>query len=339
MRDTKHLPILFAALCAVAVTALVYFARSAAVESTPAYSTLNTSRNGAKLLFDGLNDARIVQVSRQFKSVGLEHPHHATVFYLGLDPFDLLFADAELMDLWEDTAAAGNQVVIAVTDRGMAEYADMIYADTSKGPRQLVDRWGVRFVANKATPTSSIAADKHWTALTDYGPQVYRRRFGGGGIVLVGQGQRLTNKGVATDGANRQLLADLVSAHASAVFEEAHLGIRESGSIVGLARHYHLQGLLFGFVLLAGLFVWSRSVPFPPAAPQLEKPLAGSDTRSMLAELMSRHLKGQLLITCVTEWNRTRLHADALAVPPETNVVQAYASLQKDTQEKTTFRL
>lgn len=332
MPEAKRIPILFALLCALALTSLVYFAHSAAVESTPPYSTLNTSPDGARLLFDGLRDAGIVHVSRQFQSLSLEHPQHSTIFFLGLDPFELLFADAEFMDLIEETASAGNQVVIAVTDREVVDYS-------SKGPRQLIDRWGIHFVANKAQHRSSIAADRHWTHLSDYGDEVFRRRFGGGSLVLVGQAERLTNKGVATSAANRQLLTDLVGAQPSAVFEEAHLGVRESGSIVGLARHYGLQGLLAGFILLAGLFVWSRSVSFPPPLPREEKLLAGSDTRSMLAELMSRHMKGQLITACVTEWNRTRGHAETLVLPPEKDAVQAYASLQKLLREKNKFTL
>ena len=72
-------------------------------------------------------------------------------------------------------------------------------------------------------------------------------RFWFSEIVLVGRGQRLSNKGIATEAANRALLYELVKGQRAAIFEEAHLGIRETGSIVGLARHYHLQGLMAGF--------------------------------------------------------------------------------------------
>jgi hypothetical protein len=108
---------------------------------------------------------------------------------------------------------------------------------------------------------------------------------------------------------------------------------------MGLARHYHLQGSVVGLILVAALFVWNRSVNFPPTPAAREEIPLGSDSRSMLAELMSRHLKGQLIATCVAEWNRTRAHAPALAVPAERDAVTAYTKLQETLREKTEFRI
>ncbi len=188
------------------------------------------------------------------------------------------------------------------------------------------------------TVTNEVPVDKDWKPLPDIGPEVWQRNFGKGNITLVAHAQRLSNKGIATEEANRQLLRRLVGDYAAAVFDEAHLGIRETGSLAGLARHYHLQGLVAGLLLLAALFIWSRSVSFPPARPVSQMAMTGSDNRQMLAELISRHLKGQLIKTCVAEWNRTRAHAPAMEAPEESSPVAAYARLQEAFEERTKCR-
>jgi hypothetical protein len=94
------------------------------------------------------------------------------------------------------------------------------------------------------------------------------------------------------------------------VFEEAHLGVVETGSIAGLARRYRLQGLLAGLLLVAILFVWNRSVAFPPASRferEKEPVVAGSDSGLMFASLLSRHIAPDSVVdVCVAEWNRLR---------------------------------
>jgi hypothetical protein len=315
---------LFAMLCLAGVSGLIFFARSAAVQSLPEYSTLSTAPNGAKLLFDGLNDAGFVAVSRQFKSVSLQRPRHSTVFFLGVDPFALLVADRPSFEEVRTAAAAGNQIVIAVINRKTIDPEDL----GKQG-----DEWGIH------VRSTEVTVDKDWIALPEYGPQVWRQRFDKGSIILLGHADRLSNKQIATSDASRHLFAELVGGYPSVVFEEAHLGIRESGSIAGLARHYHLQGLAAGLILVASLFVWNRSVAFPPVPSLRETTLFGSGTRAMLTELMSRHLKGRLLATCVAEWNRTRGRAAALVVPEQSSAVSAYAELQDSLHEKTKFKL
>jgi hypothetical protein len=48
------------------------------------------------------------------------------------------------------------------------------------------------------------------------------------------------------------------------VFDESHLGEVESGSIAGLARNYHLEGLALALLTLAGLYVWKNSSSLLP---------------------------------------------------------------------------
>jgi len=327
----KYQGFLFALLCVGALGVLIYFAQSAATQSAPAYSTWNTSPQGAELLFDGLKESGFVQVMRQFRPVSIQKPQGATVFFLGVSAFALNTEDAAYFDAMEAAARRGNDLVIAIPDESTYTFKK----DEKK--TMLETRWGIRFASDKGIFSASPLMDNSWQVVQE---GVWRKAFGKGCLTVVGKGQRFDNKGIASDEANRALLYQLVSAHPLVIFEEAHLGIRESGSIVGLARHYHLQGLMAGLLVLAGLFVWSRSVSFPPPAPVQEKTLTGSDTRAMLTELMSRHLKNELLATCVAEWNRTRGQAPILSADrSETNAVKAYAQIQQDLQDRQTFTL
>lgn len=333
-KSTKRLAILFGVLCAAAIGMLISFARSAAVESAPAYSTLSTEPDGAKLLYDGLRGTGLTAISRQFRSVSIEKPRHSTVLFLGISPSTLNWAEASFFDELEQSAIAGNRIAITIINGEV-----FTFLDTGKAQRELKKRWGVEFKASADQSKSIINVDHTWTALPAYGPSVWRRDFGAGNIVLIADAGRLTNEGVAKNETNRRLLREVVADLPSVIFEEAHLGISESGSIAGLARHYRLQGLVGGLLLLAALFIWARSVSFPPAPPPADKTLLGADTRSMLTELMSRHLKGNLIATCVAEWNRTRAHAPALQLPTETNPVAAYSQLQESFDKKTKFTL
>jgi len=326
----KYRNFLFAGLCAGALAVLIYFAQSAATESAPAYSTWNRNPDGARLLFDGLRQAGFIAVSRQLKPVSLEKPRGAAVFFLGVPALDLNEEDAAYFDGMEAAARRGNRLVIAIPE-------DSAYTFKKVEKKALLEtRWGIRFGSEKGIFSATPIVDQNWKSAGD---GVWTRDFGSGGITLVARGQRLSNKGIATEAANRALLYELVKGQRAAIFEEAHLGIRETGSIVGLARHYHLQGLMAGFLILAGMFVWSRSVRFPPAAAVPERMVAGADARSILTELMSRHLKKDLMAACVAEWNRTRGQARAIAVPAETNAVAAYAGIQQQLQDKQKFKL
>ncbi len=330
----KRVAWLFGGLCVLTLAGLIYFAESIATHSAPAYSTWNAGADGAKLLFDSLKQSGLVNVERQFESVTLHTPKQSTIFFLGMESFALKYEDEEFFRSTEAAAKQGNVLVFAVLDDYFFDGQSKVVDSHSPQPpkTEIQKQWGVSIDKGGFHP------DKNWRnafGLTN----VWQRAFGSGTIILLTKGGRLNNKNIATDSAARQLLYQLISQRPSVVFEEAHLGIRESGSIMGLARRYHLQGLILGFLLLAALFVWSRSVSFPPPRPEEKKPLLGSDNQSMLAELMARHLKNQLISICVQEWNRTRGHKNVLAPPIDPNPVSAYREIQESLQDKSIFKI
>lgn len=340
----RFVPVVFTAVCVTGAAMLVYFAQLSALQSIPAYSTLSSKPEGAKLLFDGLSKVGAAKVSRQFKPVSLQKPVNAVVFFLGVRPSELEAGEQSYFDEMERSARAGNRLVIGVT-KGPAKRlviggpdSRAVKVDETEGTT-LFKRWGINFVPSKDDSLITVPKlDKSWQSLPEAGSEVWQRKFGKGAIVFVGHTDRLNNKGIATSEGNRRVLRHLLGDYGAVVFEEAHLGIQETGSIAGLARHYHLQGLLAGLILVAALFVWSRSISFPPAPPTTEKLLVGSDTRSMLRELMSRHLKGNVLAICVAEWNRTSPRSPSLEVPEGSDVLAAYSKLQRSLQEKAKFR-
>ena len=102
------------------------------------------------------------------------------------------------------------------------------------------------------------------------------------------------------------------------IFDEQHFGMAESGTVVGLARHFRLTGMALGLALCAALFIWKNAAGFPPAADAPRSAtLSGRTSISGLYTLLRRHIKpADLAATCWNEWltgNRRELSADRQA--------------------------
>ena len=110
---------------------------------------------------------------------------------------------------------------------------------------------------------------------------------------------------------NRQtaLLVRLIGPRTRIVFDEAHFGVVEQGSLVALARKYRLGGLVAGLLLLAALAIWKESAGFPPAwetAAASGGPVAGRDALSGFASLLRRNVPPRKLMELGwSEWKRT----------------------------------
>jgi hypothetical protein len=88
------------------------------------------------------------------------------------------------------------------------------------------------------------------------------------------------------------------------IFDEEHLGVAESGTVVGLARHFRLGGMALGLALCAGLFLWKNAASFPPAAEAARREtLSGRTSISGLNTLLHRHIRpAELAGVCWSEW-------------------------------------
>jgi len=274
----------------------------AAGDVYPAYSTLRSDPSGAKLIFESLHRLPGVTAIRSYRPLERLPDRDSTVVLLGLEP--RLFAMQPAADLHadEEFAARGNRLVL-----GMGPGAGR------QPPRQtpLENLWGVRFGLDFDKAGNSIlyfAEAKNWEVLeqSKRGPLVVEKSLGQGSIVLVAAGRLFSNKAIAGD-RQTELLARILGPRTRIVFDEAHFGIVESGSIVALARRFRLHGLALGLALCAALFIWRNAASFPPvstAAP-IEK-VAGRTSISGLVTLLRRHIAPErLAAACWQEWRKS----------------------------------
>ena len=179
----------------------------------------------------------------------------------------------------------------------------------------LEKRWKVRFTYSRhlsASEPSQTAlafepADAAWKGNSTF----LERRFGAGSLLLVARSYPLSNEGLQKERATG-LIAHLLGGNQRVVFDESHLGEVESGSIAGLARNYHLEGLALALLTLAGLYVWKNSSSLlPPYATEPDQALTSAkDASSGLANLLRRNIPpADLMRTCVARWKHD--HAGA----------------------------
>lgn len=329
MPKHKSLPaVLVLVFLGVFATGLAYLARFAPTTGYPAYSSLGSGPGGTKLLFEALEATGKVQVSRDYRKLGEARLSGAAVFYLGVSPASLASAaKLRLIDL-EQIAERGNRLIIGITDEPIK---------TKPSRKELIERrWGIRI-----EPDGGIVAGQKWSQRAERGG--IERPVGSGSIVLLPDSQRLNNRSLAGSAGARVLAARLIGSYRHVVFEEAHLGIVETGSVAGLARHFHLQGLAAGLLIVAILFLWNRSDNFPPVS-QWEQErgaaIAGSETRAMLAGLLAKHIApGALMNVCIAEWNRLRPGRRIAAADGSNDPLAAYLKIQNRLEPRKAAKL
>ena len=324
-------------LTALLMAGLVRVARFTSLTGYPSYSSLQSGPTGTKLLFQALQQTRKVNLSRDYLPTGDAKFHGAAVLYLGMSADSLRLASDDLLSELERIARSGNRLIIGV----LRNESEVKMRETPP----IGKRWGIRFLRQGAIASEAANA---WHSSPETG--ALERPFGPGEILLLPNSERLNNENIAKDAKARALVPALIGKNSSIVFEEAQLGVVERGSIAGLARRYHLQGLLAGLLAVVALFIWNRSVPFPPP-PALEEEasrvVAGSDTEDMLAYLLSRHIAPESLIdVCIAEWNRRhpavllKKSAELLTRSPERrdrgkgDPVAAYLRIQDELRRK-----
>jgi len=269
----------------------------------PAYSTLRGDPAGAKLIFESLGGLQGVTVARSYQPLERLRDRDSTVLLLGLEPYDFAVQPSSELHAAEDLAQRGNRLVF-----GMEEAV----GHAPSGPASLEKVWGVRFglVFDKEGRGDLFFADaKNWEILELNGtrPVVIERVIGKGSIVLVADGRMFGNEAVA-DAKQTALLTRIIGVNRRIVFDEAHFGIVESGSVVALARRFRLHGLALGLAIVAILFIWKNASSFPPvaSAPREEK-VFGRTSVAGLVTLLRRHIApDRLADACRQEWHKSR---------------------------------
>jgi hypothetical protein len=265
----------------------------------PEYSSLRADQHGAKLLFDSLNRLPGVQAERNYLPLEYFNRSQGALLLLGLrlEALNPLFlAQAEKL------ARRGNRVVMALA-----------YEKTSKDPDLSAKAWKIRLVLDadaKSPHPLSFADLDAWTIREQAGEKVLaaERKFGQGAVLLFAESSEFSNETLVAGRLEPVLTA--LGSTGSVVFDEQHLGIAESGSVVGLARRLRLAGFACGLGILAALALWKNASAFPPhrQTPVIDHYI-GRTSFEGLVTLLQRHLRAnQLASACWEQWLKANRH-------------------------------
>jgi len=138
-------------------------------------------------------------------------------------------------------------------------------------------------------------------------PVIIERSFGPGSLVLSTDSYFVSNEALRKE-RHPGLLAWLIGSRREILFDETHLGVEEHPGVAVLLRRYHLQGVLLGLLLVAGLFVWQSSAPLVPPFP--DEPgesraalVQGRESTAGFASLLRRSVPPvDILSVCFAEW-------------------------------------
>jgi hypothetical protein len=295
----------------IGVVAYLFHLQFAGGDVYPTYSTLRSDPAGAELIFKSLGRLPGVTATRSYQRLlRLLPDRDSTILMLGIDPRSFAVEDAEDLREFAELAGRGNRLVLGMrSGSGRAP------------PRRtaLELNWGVRFGLDFDKDGNDIlyfAQASHWDVLERSGkrPVAVEKAFGKGSIALVAAGWLFDNKSVA-EARHTALLARIIGPHARIVFDEAHFGIVESGSLVALAGRFRLHGLALGLAICAALFSWKNASSFPPLsnAVPVEK-VFGRTSLAGLVTLLQRHIPPSRIVpVCWEEW----LKSNAREITPE----------------------
>jgi hypothetical protein len=308
-----------AALLALAFVAGVYGLfrlRFEAADAYPVYSTFRADPLGAEALYESLSLQPGLTVWRNMRPLSRVSGHDTTLFLLGIDEWS-----TESPDLQRIARGGGRTVIAFVPRRPRLESEVAIERQLRiKHVPTLLDKLGVTLVTETEKRRSEWSADPpHYTALWfdklapawsvqrkyQNHPVWIERTWQAGSMVLVADSWMLSNEALAQE-PDAVALAHLAGPNHNIVFDEHHLGIDEGGSVAGLLRRYHLQGLIAALLVLAGLYIWKSSSPLlPPAATSDAEAggLRGFSAASGLVTLLERSIAvPQLLDVCIGEY-------------------------------------
>jgi hypothetical protein len=273
----------------------------------PEYSSLRTDPLGTKLLYDGLSRLPGLVVMRGYQPLDFFQEQSTTLLLLGTRASSL--DDSEFLDTLSKIARRANRVVAALSYSESAPQR----ADEAKRnqPLALESDWHVR-LARDGHRFYFAAADG-WTVLDRRGPQIaaIEKAFDQGAVVLFASSDAFANESMVM-GEHLPLVTAALGPNSHIWFDETHLGIAESGSMMGLARRYHLMGFALGLAVCAALALWKCSSPFPaPSGVRERHRTSGRTSFSGLATLLSRYVPPrELAAACWQEWlkaNRRQL--------------------------------
>ena len=269
----------------------------------PRYSSLRADPEGAKLLYESLAAVRGIRISRNFLPLATLPGQAQTVVVLGISPRALSESAAVLKKI----AERGNRVLAAIEP------------DEDTRPDTLLGAWGVSLnVASDPDrgPTASFGAAADWIEMERIGTRLVaiERAFGTGSVALISESSAFSNESTV-ESSRLELVTRALGHPQHIVFDESHLGIAETGSVVSMARKMRLSGLAMGLAICAALWIWRVSSAFPPPRPAPKSNrLAGRTSHAGLLTLLRRNIAARdVARVCWEQW----LSFNRNAIPPE----------------------
>jgi len=306
-------------------------------EYYPKWSSLRSEPDGTRVLFDALAGTGRVETMRKYQTLAVEPARASTVLYLGFSPAALINASNDDLDQYEKAARAGNRIVIAL------DPSAWFNPPAAPADSPLRKRWDVAVdaipAANKTDEEPRglfFTRARGWTSDAALNGRyiVVERAFGSGNVVLAANSAMFSNQALA-ENASTSLIARIVGPNARVIFDESHLGIQESGSVLGLVHKYRLDGALWGLFALAAVFVWGHAVGFPPAQPSVSTTTLGHDAGGGLAQLLRRQVPPSRVVDeCLSQWRHSHSGHTLHSPPPKTDPVEAYRALQQELTHK-----
>ena len=265
-------------------------------EIYPDFSSLKATPTGGKLLYDGLSSTPGLSVSRNYSPIEYSDESNAAIVLLALDANTFGAAAQPYIEPLERLAKRGNRVIAALSRSG---------EEKPRHVSELITRWHLKLDYDAKQKRLYFADTGDWRVLERDGSRILsvEQNFGKGAIVLFAESRDFANGAVVKlDHLDR--ISTAIGTKSRVIFDEQHFGLGESGTVVGLARHFRLTGMGLGLALCAALFLWKNSASFPPPTEEARREtLSGRTSLSGLNTLLRRHVKApELAATCWNEW-------------------------------------
>ena len=265
----------------------------------PEFSSLRADPDGSKLLSDALRRLPGISVDRNFLPLSGVQETRAAILLIGVAP-QSLNSPEELQPL-QALATAGNRIVVTFRYQRSLTELKLPVLETA---------WGVRTGTDKSGPRAHpffFRESKDWTAVRISGTKILaiERTFAHGSILLTAESGAFANDFVLA-GIDIDLVSQAIGDYRHVIFDESHLGISESGSVVALARRFRLLGFAAGLAICGLLFIWKNLPIFPPPPPVRASSRRGITAKAGLVTLLRRHIPAtDLAAACWRTWLET----------------------------------
>lgn len=285
-------------------------------ESFPTFSSFRTLPEGASILYESLRRSPGMTAERNIQPFGTLRETDAAILLLDIAPLSVS-SNGDFFNDMEELAGRGNRVII-----GLSPHRTRFTQPQKDELEDSLKRWSIRldFVRQVDMRDDEdealipgwpmyFSGWAGWNVTRKEGLRavVVERTFGKGTIVLLANPFLLSNVAMVED-RQTTFLASLIGPMHRTVFDETHFGMEETGSIAGLARHFRLQGLVLGLVIMASLFIWKSAAGFPPSRIESGSQRAsvmGEDSAGAFLNLLRRNIRpNDVIVTCVEQWRK-----------------------------------